>query len=733
MRLQHYHKIFAFWLSMFALFFSFHLNSEAGTVKVSNISGAILKQVSTLDSAFAYIDLNGTGIRYIITISDTVTEASTATLPFHQISKYSSIKIVGDTANTNNFVIGDVAGPLVQINKGHNICIDGGLRKNLTFQNLDSLNSSSVIFLNDSASNDTIRNVNISCGWKGDNTTFTYGILAGKDLNPITGSLFYKLLIENNTFTKASIGVQIFGDSLRQFSKPNNVFVAYNYFGMPSDISQCLGKYGVNVQNVCYALIFKNEIDSIINPVVYKPAGIYVHNCFTDIVANKIHDISYYGLEAKGAYGIHINNSDTFYLHSRNNLPLDSMGYIPFDSRISYPNLGFKNMASEFAGLIANNVIYNIDAKGSSSEITENTYGIIIEGNAGYEIIHNSINLLYDLSYNSSRVLNKRFTAVGFASALMFAPINSAIAPGLIKSSSVFNNSFSAYTTGFQPSTYHAYSMIIRNREHISYCNYNCYWNGKLQQDSLIIYSIDNATAYIYNNTSWQAYYIKDQDSKMSSPLYVNKTDLRPKNSSPLIGSGICIYRMSGNCNIIITKRTDIDVDIVDSLRTEPPTIGAYEHWSCDNSETFKTCFTSDSTNVTFQFEDIEAIGTFDSIYMPVYLNGANDFHKIAPSPTAHLFMYYYGMERMTGQAISYLTDIIPNNDSIYYNSKIKSCGDGILYPGTNNYVAGIRWNSEDVTYYNYDVDMVSAENFAINYEVIIPFEVPNHNPITSS
>ncbi len=74
----------------------------------------------------------------------------------------------------------------------------------------------------------------------------------------------------------------------------------------------------------------------------------------------------------------------------------------------------------------------------------------------------------------------------------------------------------------------------------------------------------------------WQTATTQDANSLSSNPEFISTTDLRPANTSPLIGAGLTI--------------AGITTDIIGDLRNEPPTIGAYENGVvCCNRTSYKS------------------------------------------------------------------------------------------------------------------------------------------------
>lgn len=260
---------------------------------------------------------------------------------------------------------------MIYLNGADYVTIDGsntanGISRDLTIKNTaTTANTYGIILLSpsgDGAKNNTIKNSIVQCG---SNTVVTCGIF----LNAAGGD-FDNTTIENNTILQAQTAIQFVGVA---GAVSNDGKIINNTIGSETDV-QSISKTGI-IAAYCDNLQIKNN--NIMGMVggstsIYRAAGIVLPGNISNtlINGNKIHDFYYSGTDGYGNYGITLSSP------------------------------------SVTGTTISNNMIYAIKGDGydpSGSAISDNPYGIYINGSAGTKIYFNSINMSGNtLNYNNA-------------------------------------------------------------------------------------------------------------------------------------------------------------------------------------------------------------------------------------------------------------------------------------------------------------------------------------------
>lgn len=205
-------------------------------------------------------------------------------------------------------------------------------------------------------------------------------------------------------------------------------------------------------------------------------------------------------------------------------------------------------LTSSASGLnvISNNVLYNI--LGNSSVAGKGTSGILISASTNDSFLFNTISMQGDL--DSAGLANATISAFGI---FIASALNPVLNNNIINVDLASNNAL----------THAAYSIPTSFSWGTGSSDYNSVYinpaNNKMR------FARYGSAGSIITQAQWQALG-QDANAKFIDPLFnyydPTRTTLQPE--SPLVKAGIAI--------------TGINRDILDSLRRNPPTIGAYEY-----------------------------------------------------------------------------------------------------------------------------------------------------------
>jgi hypothetical protein len=230
---------------------------------------------------------------------------------------------------------------------------------------------------------------------------------------------------------------------------------------------------------------------------------------------------------------------------------------------------------------ISNNVIHSIKSPGSNTSVTGgNTFGIFVWAGNGIRIYHNSVNLFDNYLTSTKNVMS---SCLGFGNYLSGADVRN----NILKNSS--------QPSSGTPSS-KSYCITAGTNTVFATLNNNDYFTDGIGPVLGYYMGTDRVTL-----SDWQTATGQDANAVNVNPLYASDTDLYP-NTTAIPNAGLYI--------------PGVPTDIVNTMRSDPPDIGAYE-------------FTSDPVVITTSasgigFTTANLLGTITAANMIV--NGFFDY-----------------------------------------------------------------------------------------------------------
>ena len=340
--------------------------------------------------------------------------------------------------------------------------------------------------------NNTIRNCILNTGH---HTATSTAISVGGAVNS-TGSSNHNIQILNNSINRAYQGIYVGSVSA---GMSNGLVISGNLIG--STGTDTIAFRGITLTGVNAPEITGNEIYNMSVYTAVNNAGIdigsYVPNAL--ITRNKIYGLRSTNSGGNGSYGINIS--------------------------ATFGTLGT---------LIANNLIYDISTDGEASSVTNNPFGIRINGGTNHKVYHNSVNLFGSFLASTS-------TGADFS------------APLIISSSSVTgvdirNNIFSNSMTGPSAST-KAYAIYAVSGVVFGTINKNNYYASGTY-GVLGYFASDKTTL-----AAWKLATGQDLYSQNVNPMFTSNTNLH-------INSGLTPTLLESGGDMITEVNTDYDMDV---------------------------------------------------------------------------------------------------------------------------------------------------------------------------
>ncbi|MBK6565788.1 MAG: hypothetical protein IPG18_11475 [Saprospiraceae bacterium] len=434
--------------------------TEAGSNLVGRgVSGAVT--ITLLDAAYN----TGTGESFPLILTAITGASSTNTVTFKP----------GTSVNT--VVSGAVAsGALIRLNGADFVTIDGsnsgGTDKSMTIENTSTTSLSTVIWVSSlgtgaGATNNTIKNCNIKGGNIVTNTA-SFGIFAGGTTisDGGTGDDNDDLTIQNNTITKASIGVYARAAS----SVLNNLNIVGNTIGSAT-ATDYITRKGITIAQATDGTINSNTVFNLITASVSGTltaieSGAGVTN-YT-IHKNNIDEISNTGTSVfRGGQGITLNTG--------------AVG-----ANVS----------------VFNNMIGNLKGDGSGT-LTNNSWGVMVLSGGGYAIDYNTINIDDNRLTTSSADLSGGIHLAATATSV-----------------SLRNNLISVTGLPGNPTTGRMFGIHSLAAAPFTVSNYNDLYVTGAQHSVGFLTSNRNTLA------DWQTASSQDANSIFVLPLYQSATDL---------------------------------------------------------------------------------------------------------------------------------------------------------------------------------------------------------------
>ncbi|MBK8854851.1 MAG: hypothetical protein IPN10_12275, partial [Saprospiraceae bacterium] len=368
-------------------------------------------------------------------------------------------------------------GSIIRLNGADRVTIDGstsgGTDKSLTIENTASTSNSTVIWVSSlgtgaGATNNTIKNCNIKGGNIVTNTA-SFGIFAGGTTisDGGTGDDNDDLTIQNNTITKASIGVYARAASTGVL---NNLNIVGNTIGSAT-ATDYITRKGITIAQATDGTINSNTVFNLITASVSGTltaieSGAGVTN-YT-IHKNNIDEISNTGTSVfRGGQGITLNTG--------------AVG-----ANVS----------------VFNNMIGNLKGDGSGT-LTNNSWGVMVLSGGGYAIDYNTINIDDNRLTTGSADLSGGIHLAATATSV-----------------SLRNNLISVTGLPGNPTTGRMFGIHSLAAAPFTVSNYNDLYVTGAQHSVGFLTSNRNTLA------DWQTASSQDANSIFVLPLYQSATDL---------------------------------------------------------------------------------------------------------------------------------------------------------------------------------------------------------------
>lgn len=427
-----------------------------------------------------------------VKITSNLTETGAVALNHTAEEAIYSITIQPNDASLKT-ISGSYAGGLIRLNGADGVTFDGrfgGSGNYLTFSNTSTAASGvfQLISLgtNAGATNNTIRNCNISTGSK---DAAQYGISVGGGTLGSTGADNDNISLVNNVITVAANGIFVSGTTATSEGGLDNVTISGNKVTTDSNT---VASIGIKLAYALNSNINANEID-VRQSSSNAPVGISIETGVsnTTVSHNLIKRSKYTGTGGYGGRGITVGTgSATSNITISNNVIYGVTGD-------NYNAFGGSSSMGIAVGII-----------GNSSTLTTTTGGV--------NIYYNSVNM-YD-GYNraaTSCITTALYIGSG-ASALNIR--NNIFANSMDNSGNATSKSYSIYSAA----TNAAFTSI----------NYNDYY-APAPEGVIGFLSSDKTTL-----ADWQTASGQDANSQNIDPQFTNVTNLQPATGAPVLGAG---------------------------------------------------------------------------------------------------------------------------------------------------------------------------------------------------
>ncbi len=323
-------------------------------------------------------------------------------LTLNAITGASAINTITFVPNTGATVVitNNSATSTIKLNGSDYIIFNGSNNgtssRNLTIANTSTATSTAAIWMASMGASlgcegNVIKNCNINCGA---NTTGIYGIAIGGTTIAAAGADNDNNTIQNNSITKAYVGIWAQGSSATNPGLMDNLQIIGNSVGS-NTVSEYIGHDGIMLSNGISCNIQRNTIFNILTTNT-TPVGLTLSTGIisTNVTKNNINNIAYTGTSGYGGRGLYVNTGS-----AASNL------------------------------LIANNIIYGIGGDGYTSFSISSPVGMYFDGiTGGLRIYYNSVYLRGTMTYSAATIT----TAVLF---------NTTTITGITMKNNVFQNS----------------------------------------------------------------------------------------------------------------------------------------------------------------------------------------------------------------------------------------------------------------------------------------------------
>ena len=381
-------------------------------------------------------------------------------------------------------VITGSSSSIIKLNGADYVTIDGS-NNGTTTQNLSIINTnaaaSTVVMLSSlgasaGATNNTIKNCIIKAGETGV-TSGIYGISVGGATAGSSGADNDNTTIQNNTISKAYIGIWAQGSATSNPGLMDNLQITGNSVGSAT-VADYIAHDGIMLANATAALVSQNTVYNIITSAT-TPVGMTIGSgtVSSTVSRNNINNITYNGSSGYGGWGMYVSTA---------------------------------NPASNLT--IANNVIHTIGGDGWTTFSGTSMVGMYFTGTmGGLNIYYNTVNMDGNFTRSSATLT----TAILFDAATI---------TNINLRNNIFVNSMD--NTGSTSDKNYAFYSSAPNTSFTN-INYNDYYVSGAQGVLGYIASADVTTL-----AAWKTSTTKDTNSINVPAVFISATDLHLNNTS---------------------------------------------------------------------------------------------------------------------------------------------------------------------------------------------------------
>lgn len=377
---------------------------------------------------------------------------------------------------------------LIKLNGADYVTIAGSLTSNttrdLTISNTSTAANTAAIWVSSTgtgagATNNVIRNINISAG--SNSVTSTFGVYAGGTSISTsgTGDDNNTLTIKNNVISKAYYGIYAVSTAAGQ---DQDLLISNNFIGAPAAGSTAIGFTGILLGQLKNPIIAGNTVTNI-SGTVAAPRGIQVNTGVIGaaITENNISNIQYTGTSGSAGIGISITGT------------------------------------TGSGSTIANNMIYGVLGDGNGANIAgANPFGIAITGGSGYNVYYNSVWMYGNRPSNA------------FTNAVSAGLYIGAATTSLDIRNNIFSNTMTS-SNASAGSNYGIYSASANTA--FTSIDYNDYYAVSTTA------GITKAVGFLGSNqltiNAWRTATGKDVNSFSGDPQFISQTNLHINNAVP--------------------------------------------------------------------------------------------------------------------------------------------------------------------------------------------------------
>ena len=507
-------------LSITALSAQVSVTATAGTVGPTSYT--------TLKGAFDAINAGTHQGVVAISLSGNTTETASAVLNSGVVAPaaYTSVSVKATVPVT---VSGSIVGAVIKLNGADNVTIDGriaGSGRNITVQNTSTSAATAAVWLSSVAVgngcvNNTIRNLELLTGidpTASSNSTFGI-IMCGASISTTSNGIDN----DNNSFIANRVMKARYGIVTRGTTTDLNlgIIVTDNIIGPSAFGTDQISKVGIFMQADNGAIVSRNTIQFV---GVLEPQAATGSDRIGIAIGSEAWSVTSTGVLTSLNYVV------------TNNIIHDIVEENTFSSLGIL--LGTTQSGGATNNLVANNMIYNVRANGTSGD---QICGIGIAGGNGDKIVNNSISITGDQDPGASTASSTN------GNAMRISTVNATNNANFqIMNNSIYLDASSSSTPGMR-----FYAITLTSAAYVfgtGGLNYNNYYinssNVQLQTGALGTATTNAQTTQFATLANWKLALTAPQDANsiQADPQYISNTgDLHIGSSSPNLNVGVTI------------------------------------------------------------------------------------------------------------------------------------------------------------------------------------------------